>query len=86
MSARALQLVIDARPRGVRGPLAAEKVLGKSMLDHLLELADELPPGIAPESAAVTQVVVTLGQPLRVVAKLVLAQQAFLQRSALLLG
>ena len=42
MSARALQLVIDARPRGARGPLAAEMVLGKSVLDHLLELADAL--------------------------------------------
>jgi phosphatidylglycerophosphate synthase len=48
MSARALHLVIDARPRGVRGPLAAEIVLGKSMLDHLLELADELVPATEP--------------------------------------
>ena len=42
MSARAFQLVIDARPRGPHGPLAAEVVLGRSVLDHLLELADEL--------------------------------------------
>jgi phosphatidylglycerophosphate synthase len=48
MSARALHLVIDARPRGLRGPLAAEVVLGKSMLDHLLELADELAPPAEP--------------------------------------
>jgi phosphatidylglycerophosphate synthase len=48
MSARALHLVIDARPRGARGPLAAELVLGKSMLDHLLELADELVPQAEP--------------------------------------
>ncbi len=32
-------LVIDARPRGPRGPLAGEKVLGRPVLDHLLELA-----------------------------------------------
>ena len=37
MAARAFHLVIDARPRGMRGPLAAEVVLGKSVLDHLLE-------------------------------------------------
>ena len=42
MSARAFQLVIDARPRGERGLLATEVVLGKSMLDHVLELADAL--------------------------------------------
>jgi phosphatidylglycerophosphate synthase len=34
-----LQLVIDARPRGPHGPLAGERVLGRSVLDHLLELA-----------------------------------------------
>jgi CDP-alcohol phosphatidyltransferase-like enzyme len=44
MSARALHLVIDARPRGWRGPLAAEVVLGKSMLDHVLDVAAELAP------------------------------------------
>ena len=32
-------LVIDARPRGPRGPLAGERVLGRPVLDHLLELA-----------------------------------------------
>ena len=32
MSARAVHLVIDARPRGPRGPLAAEVVLGRSVL------------------------------------------------------
>ena len=48
MSARAIHLVIDARPRGMRGPLAAEVVLGKSMLDHLLEVAHELAPPTEP--------------------------------------
>ena len=48
MSAQALHLVIDARPRGARGPLAAEVVLGKSVLDHLLELADDLAPPAEP--------------------------------------
>ena len=42
MSARAVHLVIDARPRGPRGLLAAELVLGRSVLDHLLDLAVEL--------------------------------------------
>jgi phosphatidylglycerophosphate synthase len=32
-------LVIDARPRGPRGPLAGERVLGRPVLDHLLDLA-----------------------------------------------
>ena len=32
-------LVIDARPRGPRGPLAGESVLGRPVLDHLLDLA-----------------------------------------------
>lgn len=41
MSARAVHLVIDARPRGPRGLLAAEVVLGKSVLHHLLDLAVE---------------------------------------------
>ena len=48
MSARALHLVIDARPRGWRGPLAAEVVLGKSMLGHLLDVAAELAPSTEP--------------------------------------
>ncbi len=48
MSARAVHLVIDARPRGPHGLLAAEVVLGKSVLHHLLELAVEhVPPGKA---------------------------------------
>ena len=48
MSARAVHLVIDARPRGPHGPLAAEVVLGKSVLHHLLDLAVEhVPPGKA---------------------------------------
>ena len=41
MSARAVHLVIDARPRGPHGLLAAEMVLGKSVLHHLLDLAVE---------------------------------------------
>ena len=41
MSARAVHLVIDARPRGPHGLLAAEVVLGKSVLHHLLDLAVE---------------------------------------------
>ena len=48
MSGRAVHLVIDARPHGTRGPLAAEVVLGKSMLLHLLEMADELAPTSEP--------------------------------------
>ncbi len=48
MGSRAFHLVIDARPRGMRGPLAAEVVLGKSVLDHLLEVADQLAPGPEP--------------------------------------
>jgi phosphatidylglycerophosphate synthase len=42
MSARAVHPVIDARPRGPRGLLAAELVLGRSVLGHLLDLAVEL--------------------------------------------
>jgi hypothetical protein len=41
MSARAVHLVIDARPRGQDGLLAAEVVLGKTVLNHLLDLAVE---------------------------------------------
>ncbi len=48
MSGRTVHLVIDARPRGPRGLLAAEVVLGKSVLNHLLDLAGEhVPPGKA---------------------------------------
>jgi phosphatidylglycerophosphate synthase len=36
------QLVIDARPRGPSGPLAGERVQGRTILDHLLDLADEV--------------------------------------------
>ena len=39
MNRTAPPLVIDARPRGPRGPLAAERVLGRSVLEHLLDLA-----------------------------------------------
>jgi phosphatidylglycerophosphate synthase len=42
MSAPALQLVIDARPRGPRGPMAAEVVLGRPVLGHLLDHATSL--------------------------------------------
>jgi phosphatidylglycerophosphate synthase len=48
MSSRAVQLVIDARPRGPRGLMAAEVVLGRSMLGHLLDLAQELAPPCEP--------------------------------------
>jgi phosphatidylglycerophosphate synthase len=37
-------LVIDARPRGPRGPLAVERVQGRSVLDHLLDLAESVAP------------------------------------------
>jgi hypothetical protein len=50
MSARVIHLVIDARPRGPHGLLAAEMVLGKSVLHHLLDLAVAyMPPGKAIE-------------------------------------
>ncbi len=44
MAGRAFHVVIDARPRGLRGPLATEMVLGKSVLGHLLEIADRIAP------------------------------------------
>jgi phosphatidylglycerophosphate synthase len=44
MSSRSIHLAIDARPRGPRGPIAAEVVLGRSMIGHLAELALELAP------------------------------------------
>jgi phosphatidylglycerophosphate synthase len=50
MAGRAFHLVIDARPRGARGLLATEVVLGKSVLGHLLEIAD----GIAPPEETLT--------------------------------
>jgi phosphatidylglycerophosphate synthase len=46
MSSRPLHLTIDARPRGPRGLIAAEVVLGRTMIGHLADLALELtPPG-----------------------------------------
>jgi phosphatidylglycerophosphate synthase len=48
MSGRAVHVVIDARPRGQGGLLAAEVILGKTVLNHLLDLAVEhVPPGKA---------------------------------------
>jgi phosphatidylglycerophosphate synthase len=44
VSGRAVHLVIDARPRGPHGLLAAEVVLGRSVLHHLLDLAVEYVP------------------------------------------
>jgi phosphatidylglycerophosphate synthase len=41
-SARAAQIAIDARPPGPHGPLAAEFVLGRPVLGHLIDLASEL--------------------------------------------
>src|SRR3982751_4640291 len=38
-------LVIDARPRGPRGPLAGERVLGRPVLAHLLDLARSIGDG-----------------------------------------
>jgi phosphatidylglycerophosphate synthase len=38
-------LVIDARPRGPRGPLAGELVHGRSVLSHLLDLAEAIGDG-----------------------------------------
>jgi len=42
MSSRSVHVVIDARPRGPRGLLAAEVVLGRSMLRHLIDLAAQV--------------------------------------------
>lgn len=42
MAAQPVRLVIDARPRGPRGLLASEIVLGKSVLGHLIDLAADL--------------------------------------------
>ena len=49
MPSRPIHLAIDARPRGPHGPIAAEVVLGRSMIGHLADLALEL----APEGEAV---------------------------------
>jgi phosphatidylglycerophosphate synthase len=40
MSRKPAKLVIDARPRGPHGLLAGESVLGRPVIDHLLELAE----------------------------------------------
>ena len=39
MPATARALVIDARPRGPRGPMAGERVMGRPVLAHLVEAA-----------------------------------------------
>ena len=41
-------VVIDARPRGPRGPFAGEQVQGRSVLDHLLDLAETITDGTGP--------------------------------------
>jgi phosphatidylglycerophosphate synthase len=51
MSRRWPPLVIDARPRGPDGPLALERVLGKPVLAHLIELATPLGEGPVPVHA-----------------------------------
>ncbi len=45
MSRPARPIAIDARPQGPRGPLARERVLGRDVLDQLLDLADGLNTG-----------------------------------------
>jgi hypothetical protein len=42
MTQRTPVLMIDARPRGPSGPLAVERVLGRPVLAHLIELAESL--------------------------------------------
>jgi phosphatidylglycerophosphate synthase len=49
MSRPAPRLVIDARPRGPAGPLAGERVLGRALIEHLVELAES----VGPENEAV---------------------------------
>ena len=44
-------LVIDARPRGPGGPLAGERVMGRPVLDHLLDLAGLFGDGPVPVHA-----------------------------------
>ncbi len=44
MASRPIHLAIDARPRGQRGLIAAEVVLGRTMIGHLADLALELAP------------------------------------------
>jgi phosphatidylglycerophosphate synthase len=48
MSRTSPTLVIDARPRGPSGPLAGERVLGRSMIEHLVDLAGSVIAGEAP--------------------------------------
>jgi phosphatidylglycerophosphate synthase len=48
MSRTSPTLVIDARPRGPSGPLAGERVLGRSMIEHLVDLAASVDAGEAP--------------------------------------
>ncbi|GAC1473445.1 MAG: hypothetical protein NVSMB9_22070 [Isosphaeraceae bacterium] len=43
-------LVIDARPAGPRGPLAVERIQGRSVLEHLLDLAQAISPSLRPIS------------------------------------
>ena len=45
MIRQAPHIVIDARPRGPRGPLAEEEVLGRSVLAHLVDLASAVVDG-----------------------------------------
>jgi phosphatidylglycerophosphate synthase len=42
MSRTSPVLVIDARPRGLSGLLAGERVLGRPVIDHLVDLAESL--------------------------------------------
>ena len=42
MSGLKVPLVIDARPRGPEGPMAVARILGRPLLDHLIDLADSL--------------------------------------------
>ena len=44
MSRQAPSLVIDARPRGPSGPLAEQRVLGRALIEHLVELAESVEP------------------------------------------
>jgi phosphatidylglycerophosphate synthase len=47
MSRERRPLVIDARPRGPRGPFAVERVQGRTVLDHLLDAAESACPAQA---------------------------------------
>ncbi len=55
MSGTSRTLVIDARPRGPRGPMAGERVLGKPVLAHLVELARECGDGTVAVHARVDE-------------------------------